>query len=134
MSTVPARHRPFVVTILAIGAGILAVLAAVHLLQAIGILPYIIGPIQVRNFSLWYAILWGLMVWIYIWLVQMLWNMEREAWLFLVLVTFFNLSLDFIMMVTGESTWTDVSVSFLLNGLILLYCLLPSTRRAFEVH
>ena len=132
MSTVPARHRPFVVTILAIGAGILAVLAAVHMLQALGILPYVIGPIQVRNFSFWYVIMWGLLVWVYIWLFQMLWNVEREAWIFLVIVSLFNLTLDFAMML-GQSTWTDVSVSFLLNGLILLYCMLPGTRAAFQV-
>jgi hypothetical protein len=130
MSTAPVRHRPFVVTLLAIGAGILAVLAAVHLLQALGILPYVIGRFEIRSFSFLYAIMWALMVWIYIWLIQMLWRVEPAAWLFLMLVAMFNLILDFVVLL-GEATWSDVSVSFLLNGLLLLYCVLPGTRRAF---
>ena len=31
----------------------------------------------------------------------------------------------------GVSTWQDVSFSFLLNGIILLYCMLPGVRSAF---
>ena len=130
MSTAPVRHRPFVVTLLAIGAGILAAFAVVHLLQALGILPYVIGRLQIRSFSFFYALMWGLLVWVYIWLIRMLWRVEPQAWLFLVIVSIFNLILDFVM-ILGEATWSDVSVGFLLNGLILLYCVLPGTRRAF---
>ena len=53
------RHRPFMVTILAIVVRLLAVLAAVHLLQALGIVPYVIGRLEIRTFSLLYAIMWG---------------------------------------------------------------------------
>jgi hypothetical protein len=35
--------------------------------------------------------------------------------------------------VLGQSTWSDVSVSFIINGLILIYCMLPGTKRAFGV-
>jgi hypothetical protein len=130
MSTAPGRHRPFVVTLLAIGAGILAAFAVVHLLQALGILPYVIGRLQIRSFSFFYALMWGLLVWVYIWLIQMLWRVDPQAWLFLVIVSMFNLILDFVM-ILGEATWSDVSISLLLNGLILLYSMLPGTRRAF---
>jgi hypothetical protein len=130
--TSPVRHRPIVVTILAIGAGILAVLSAVHLLQALGIIPYVIGRLEIRAFSLFYAIMWGLMVWVWAWLVQMLWKVEPQAWIFLVVVSMFNLIFNFTLMLLGETTWSDVSISFLLNGLILLYCMLPGTRRTFE--
>jgi hypothetical protein len=44
----------------------------------------------------------------------------------------FNLIFDFTLMLLGESTWSDVAPSFLLNGLILLFCLLPGTRRTFD--
>ena len=54
------KKRPFVATVLAIAAGIAGVLAVVHTLQALGILPYVIGPIKVRSFDLWYAFMWGL--------------------------------------------------------------------------
>jgi hypothetical protein len=125
------RQRPFSVTILAIVAGLLAVLAAVHLLQALGIVPYVIGPIEIRAFSLLYAIMWGGLLWVWVWLIQMLWRVEPEAWIFLVFISLINMFFDF-MMLLGATTWSDVAVSFLLNGLVLLYCMLPSTRRTFQ--
>jgi len=128
----PARHRPISVTILAIGTGLLAALSIVHLLQALGIFPYVIGPFQVRAFSLFYAIMLGLMAWVWIWVTQMLWRVERGAWVFLAALALFNLSFDFILLI-GSTTVSDIAASFLINGLILLYCMLPSTRRAFEI-
>ena len=78
------RTRPIGVTILAILAGLAAALSAVHLLQALGIFPYVIGPVRFRDFNLWYVIMWALLVWVYVWLVQMLWRVDRVAWMFLV--------------------------------------------------
>jgi len=130
--TVPARHRPFMVTILAIVAGGLAVLSAVHLLQSLGILPFVVGRFEIRAFSFFHAIMWGLLVWVWGWLVQMLWKVEPQAWVFLIAVAMFNLMLDFFLLL-GSANWPDVSLSFLINGLILLYCMLPGTRRTFEV-
>jgi len=130
--TTPAHHRPFMVTILAIVAGGLAVLSGLHLLQALGIIPYVIGRFEVRAFSFFYAIMWGLLVWVWAWLVQMLWKVEPQAWVFLVVVSMFNLMIDFFLLL-GSANWPDVSFSFLLNGLVLLYCMLPSARRTFEV-
>jgi hypothetical protein len=124
------NQRPMGVTILVVLAGVVAVLAAIHALQFLGIVPFFIGPVVLRTFNFWYALMWGLMVWVYIWLVQMLWRVEPAAWMFLVIVTTFNLMLDFIAML-GSSTWQDVSVSFFVNGIILIYCLLPGVRRAF---
>jgi hypothetical protein len=126
------KERPIGVTILAIGAGIAAVLAAIHALQYLGILPFIIGPHHVRVFNIWYALMWALLVWVYVWLVQMLWRVDPQAWMFLVFVTVFELFLDVIAMF-GSATWQDVSVSFILNAVILLYCMLPGVRRAFGV-
>lgn len=126
-----ARHRPFMVTILAIGAGILTVLSVVHLLQALGLFPYVIGRFEIRAFSFFHALMWGLMVWVWAWVTQMLWKVDPQAWIFLVVVAMFNMIFDFVL-VLGDATWTDVSISFLLNGLILLYCMLPGTRRTFE--
>ena len=75
--------------------------------------------------------MWGLMVWVYVWLFHMLWRMDRSAWLFLAVITVFNLILDFTLML-GATTWSDVSLSFLVNALILIYVMLPSVREAFE--
>ncbi|TMD71364.1 MAG: hypothetical protein E6I97_18870 [Chloroflexi bacterium] len=124
------KERPIGVTILAILAGVAAVLAAINALQFLGILPFFVGPVAFRTFNFFYALMWGLMVWVYIWLVQMLWRVDPAAWLFLVIVTLFELTLDFIAML-GASTWQDVSVSFLVNGIILLYVMLPGVRNAF---
>src|SRR5436305_12153748 len=124
------KQRPVGVTILVILAGVDAVLAAINALQFLGILPFFVGPVAFRTFSFWYALMWGLMVWVYIWLVQMLWRVDPAAWLFLVIITLFELTLDFIAML-GAATWQDVSVSFLVNGIILLYVMLPGVRHAF---
>jgi hypothetical protein len=128
------KERPVGVTILAVLAGIAAVLAAFHALQFLGIIPFILGPAgyKVRYFSFWYALMYGLLVWVYVWLGQMLWRVDRQAWIFLVIVTMFYLLLDLFMLI-GATTWQDVSVSIIVNGIILLYCMLPGVRSAFGV-
>jgi drug/metabolite transporter (DMT)-like permease len=125
-----STKRPFGVTILAILAGVLAVIAGIHTLQSLGILPWAIGPFSIRAFSFFNAFMWGLLVWVYIWLIQMLWRVEPEAWLFLAVISVFNLIVDFMLML-GSTTWSDVSISFIINALILIYVMLPGTRRAF---
>ena len=126
------KKRPFGVTVLALLAGLAAVLAGVHALQALGIFPYMIGRFAVHAFSFWSFLMWALMVWVWVWVVQMLWNVDKQAWLFLAVITVFNLILDFTVML-GQASWTDVSLSFVVNALILIYVMLPGVRRAFDV-
>lgn len=126
------KKRPVGVTILAILAGLLAVLAGVHALQALGIIPYFIGEFKVHAFSFWSFLMWVLVVWVYIWLVQMLWNVDKQAWLFLAVITVFNLILDSMVML-GAGEWSDVSISFILNAIILIYVMLPGVKKSFEV-
>jgi hypothetical protein len=45
-------------------------------------------------------------------------------------ITVFNLVLNFIVMVTGNA-FTDVSTAIVVNALILLYVMLPGTKKAF---
>ena len=125
------KKRPFGVTVLAVLAGLAAFLAGVHALQSLGILPFVLGPFKVHAFSFWSFLMWALMVWIWVWLVQMLWKVEKEAWLFLAVITAFNLILDFTVML-GAGEWSDVSVSFVLNAIILLYVMLPGVKKAFD--
>jgi hypothetical protein len=129
----PVVKRPFPVTFLAIMAGIAAVLAAIHALQSLGILPYFIGSVKLHSFSFWNFFMWALMVWVWVWLVQMLWSMNPQAWFFLAVITTFNLILDFVAMLGSTTSFSDVSVSFIVNALILIYCMLPGTKRAFGV-
>jgi hypothetical protein len=122
--------RPIGVTILAILAGVLAVIAGVRTLQFLGLLPFFFGPVPFRSFSLFAALMWGLMVWVYVWLVKMLWDVRPEGWMFLAVISVFNLILEFVTLV-GGAVWQDVSLSFLVNGLILIYVMLPGTKKAF---
>ena len=126
------KVRPVGVTILAILAGIAAVLAAIHALQFLGIIPFVVGPsgYKVHYFSFWYALMYGLLVWVYIWLTRALWRVEPQAWMFLVIVTMFSLILDFFSLI-GANSWQDVSVSVIVNAIILIYCMLPGVRTAF---
>ena len=126
------KTRPLGVTILAILAGIIAVLCGVHALQALGIIPFMIGPFSIHAFSFWSFMMWALMAWIYVWVVQMLWNMDKSGWLFCAVISAFNLILDSTVMLSQNGAWSDVSVHFLLNAIILIYVMLPGVRSAFE--
>ena len=130
MSENGAVKRPIGVTILAILTGVAAALAGYHLLQSLGILPYVIGPYSVQGFNLWNSLMWGLLLWIYIWVIQMLWRVEEGAWIFMAVVAGLNLILNFTYLL-GKAEWSDVSLSFIINGLILIYMMLPGVRNAF---
>jgi hypothetical protein len=125
------QKRPFGVTVLAILAGLAAILAVIHFIQSLGILPYKIGPFNAHVFSFWNALMWALMIWVWGWLVQMLWKVAPQAWLFLAVITVFNLVFDFALML-GSAEWSDLGMSIIVNALILAYVMLPGTRRAFK--
>ena len=113
-------------------AGSNAVLALLHLLQAVGVMPYVVGPASVRDFNLWYTLMWALTVWVWAYVTRLLWRVDPWAWMFLVVVAAFNLLFDFVALL-GATTASDLSLSFLLNLVILIYALLPGTREAFEI-
>src|SRR5512139_3487685 len=110
------KNRPFGVTLLAILAGVLAAFAILRALQFIGLIPFFVTQweIPVRTISWFSAFMYALLAWVYIWLVQMLWRVDPQAWLFLAVITVFNLILDFTVML-GAANWSDVSISFLIN-------------------
>jgi hypothetical protein len=127
-----SKSRPFGVTILAILAGIAAFFAVIHTLQMLHLFP-ISGPLGVFSFftfDLLGALLWGLMAAIYIWLVRMLWNLDPQGWLFLVIIAILNLILALVS-ILGNSSFQAMLPSILINGVILIYCLLPGTKEAF---
>ena len=127
------RARPIGVTVLAGLAGVALVLAVVHLFQAIGILPYFIGPVAIRDFSLWYSLMWLLMIYVWIWAIRALLDMDPSAWMFVLVVSGFSVIFDFFTIMGTPTATTDVSVSFLVGVAILGYTLLPSTKRAFAI-
>jgi predicted flap endonuclease-1-like 5' DNA nuclease len=128
------KKRPFGVTILAILAGIGAVIAIYHTLQMLHLLP-ISGPFGVFKFftfDLLGAIVWGILALIYIWVVRKLWNLDPQGWLFVAALATINLILA-VISVIGQSTWQAMLPAILVNGLILFYVLLPNTKEAFGV-
>jgi hypothetical protein len=62
----------------------------------------------------------------------MLWNLDPQGWLFVVVIAVFNLILAGLS-ILGQSTWQAMLPALLTNGLILLYGLLPGTKAAFEI-
>lgn len=127
-----SKSRPIGVTILAILAAIAALVAIYHTLQYLGLFP-ITGPFGVFSFfafDLLGAIMWAILAAIYIWLVRKLWNVEPEAWLFLVILSILNLVLAFVSLL-GATTLEALLPSILINGIILIYCFLPGVRGAF---
>jgi hypothetical protein len=124
------RSRPFGITVLAILAGLAGVVSAYHTLQYLHVLPFWLGPISFYGFDLWGAILWGVLTVIYAWVVSMLWTMNPAGWLYVVIISIFNLVLAGIS-ILGASTFQALLPAILINAVVLIYCLLPSTRSAF---
>jgi hypothetical protein len=127
-----ARDRPFVITLLAIFALLGAAQALFVTLQMLHILPMSIGELHFWTFDFWGALMWGILFLIYLWVFRMLWNVDPQGWLFLVIISGLNLILAFLY-ILGGSSWEALSAAIIINGLILIYCLLPSTKKAFEI-
>jgi predicted flap endonuclease-1-like 5' DNA nuclease len=128
------KKRPFGVTILAILAGIAAFIAIIHTLQMLHLFP-ISGPFGIFRFftfDLLGAILWGTLALIYLWVMNKLWNLDPQGWLFVAALSALNLILA-VLSVIGLSSWQAMLPSILVNGLILIYALLPGTKEAFGV-
>ena len=123
-------HRPFGITLIAILAGIATILAAIHTLQYLHLLPFFLGGMAFFGFDLWGAILWGIMTLIYAWVITQLWNMNPQGWMFLVLLSSLNLVLD-LLSIIGQTTFSAVAPSIVVNAAVLLYCLTPGVKRAF---
>lgn len=124
------KHRPFGVTLLALLAGAGALVNVWHTLQMLHLLPVKIGESRFFTFDIVGAILFGLLALIYIWVFLRLWNVDPQGWLFVTVLAMLNLILAFVS-ILGQSTFSAMLPSLLLNGFILLYCLLPGTRQAF---
>jgi hypothetical protein len=126
------RERPLGITILAILALIGAAWALIATLQMLHILPVFVGQFHFWTFDFWGALLWGILFLIYLWVFRMLWNVNPQGWLFMVIISGLNLILA-VLYILGGSTWDAMATSIIINGVILIYCLLPSTKRAFEM-
>lgn len=129
-----AKKRPFGVTLLALLAGAATIVALVHTLQMLHLFP-ISGPFGEAHFftfDLLGAFLWGVMGLVYLWVFRMLWNLDPQGWMFIAVIAVLNLIMAFLS-ILGASTWQAMLPALLVNGLILIYALLPGTKSAFEI-
>ncbi|MCJ7444459.1 MAG: hypothetical protein MUO26_08015 [Methanotrichaceae archaeon] len=131
MSIVP-KHRPIGITILGILALIAAALAVIHTLQMLHLLPIRIGEMRFWTFDLLGAILWGILAFIYLWVFRMLWEVNPQGWMFVVLLSSLYIIMAFVSILAGSS-WDAVAATIVINGIILIYALLPGTKKAFAV-
>jgi len=127
-----AKERPIGVTILAFLAILGAVNALIYTLQMLHLLPTYLGPIAFYQFSLIGAFFWGLLFFIWLAVFRMLWEVQPQGWMFMVLIAVFNLIYG-IICVLGGSSWEAMAPIIIISGLILIYCLLPGTKQAFVI-
>ena len=124
------KARPIGVTILAIVAIIAAVNAFIVTLQMLHLLPTYLGPIAFYQFSLIGAIIWGFIAFIWLGITGALWISHPSGWLWMVMIAGFDL-IYAIICVLGGSSWEAMAPLIIISGLVLIYCLLPGTKKAF---
>ncbi|MFN2250571.1 MAG: hypothetical protein ACK2UL_01525 [Anaerolineae bacterium] len=130
------KSRPFGVTLMAILAGLGAIAAIIHTLQLLHLWPISLtfggAEFKFFTFNIFGAILWGVLALIWIWVVMGLWNLNPSAWLFVVVMAILNLILAGVT-ILGATAWQDMMWAIVINVVILVYCLLPGTKDAFEI-
>jgi hypothetical protein len=125
------RHRPLGITILAVLAGIAFIYNAFITLVFLGALPVaLFGKTGFFGQALLGAILWGILALIWGWVAVGLWNLNPQAWLFVVILTILNLILAGIS-VLGSTTLQEVLPAVVVNVVILVYSLSPGVKEAF---
>ena len=133
------KSRPFGGTILAILAAIAAILGIIRAIQFLGLLPFL-NPLPFGPDKFWLAnadwlgaILYVILALIWIWAARGLWNVDPQAWLFVVVLAVLYLILDVAAVLFSSTTsWGDVSLSILLSVIVLILALLPSTKQAYQ--
>lgn len=128
------KNRPVGVTVLAVLAAIAAIIAIIHTMQMLHLFP-IRGPFgqfAFFTFDLLGALLWGVLALIYIWVMNKLLSLDPQGWLFVAALSALNLILA-VISILGRSTWQAMLPAIIVNGLILVYTLLPGTKEAFGV-
>src|SRR5512137_2736708 len=98
------KERPIGVTILAFLAILSAINALIYTLQMLHLIPTYLGPIAFFQFSLIGAFFWGLLFFIWLWVFRMLWEVQPQGWMFVVLISAMNLIFG-IITVLGGSSW-----------------------------
>jgi len=125
-------NRPLGVTFIAFLAILGAINALIVTLQYLHILPVYIGEVAFYTFSLIGAFFWVLIIFFFLWLFRMLWEMQPQGWMFAIIIAGFTLLFDLIAILGGTS-WEVLIGGIITSALILIYCLLPGTKKAFGI-
>lgn len=125
------QQRPVGVTILSVLAGVAFVVNAFITLLFLGAIPVaLFGRTGFFGQAVLGAILWGVLALIWGWVAAGLWNLNPQAWSFVVFLTVLNLILA-VLSWLGASTLGAVLPSLLINIAILAYSLSPGVKEAF---
>ncbi|MFN8483421.1 MAG: hypothetical protein U0768_10300 [Anaerolineae bacterium] len=132
MATAPAgaRHRTWAVWILVIMAVLMAAWAIVMTFQYLGLMFVNFGPMNFFGQALFGAFMWGILALIWLAVASWLYTLQPSGWLFVVIITIFNLILNFVSWI-GGTPGPLLGVSSLLNLIALGLAFLPGTQRAF---
>ena len=125
-------NRPIGVTFIAFLAILGAINALIVTLQYLHLLPVYVGQVAFYTFSLIGAFFWVLIIFFFLWLFRMLWEMQPQGWMFAILIAGFTLFFDLIAILGGTS-WEVLIAGIIISALILIYCLLPGTKKAFGI-
>jgi hypothetical protein len=82
------------------------------------------------GFDLWGAILWAITTFVWAWVAVQLWNVNSQGWMFLVLISAFDIILA-VISVIGATSLSAVLPSIVVNAIVLIYCLTPGVKSAF---
>jgi len=114
----------YILAIIAIFAGIMAVIDTLRYLG------WLFSPLSFLGSPLLGAVMAGLVAAIWFWAAVRVWNVDPRGWLFMVSIAAIYLVFDVIALIAG----TPIELllpSILINVLVLIICLLPSTKEEF---
>jgi hypothetical protein len=118
------------VTILAILAFIGAINAAIYTLQMLHLLPTYVGQVAFYQFSLIGAFLWGFLTLVWLAVAGMLLQLNPQGYSFMLILGILNLIFGFLS-ILGGSSWEAMASIIIISAVVVIYCLLPGTKRAF---
>jgi len=128
-------HRPIGITLLAIGAGLAALVEIWRMLVFLGIVSFtFVGKSVSFNEAQWGQALWALILAaIWVWVAMGFWNVRAYAVQFGIFISMFTLFFGFMALLFGSSIEAE-TVPWLLAGAIFLYLSYPGVQKNFVEH
>ena len=127
-------HRPIGVTLLAIGAGLLALFEIWRTLVFLGIanFTFVGQPVEFKD-PQWGQAFWAiLLAAIWIWIAEGFWNVRAYAWSFGLFISLFTIIFGFFALIAGAGTMESETVGWFLAIVIFMYLNYPGVRAQFE--